>query len=419
MLSQTIYATATARDTPAPEGEARRFTTQLVASVAVKIADGLIDPKLVLSWLLSAVGAPGYLIGALVPVREAGSLLPQLALARGIERSPYRKRIWAAGSALQGAGALTIALAAVTLKGAMAGWVVLGALAVLACARAANSASTKDILARTLEKGTRGTLTGTAGSIGAAVVFGYAVLLSLGVIPREAWAIASGVAVAGALWIGAALLYLTLDEPAADTGGAQGIAALWRPLHADPQFRVYLLTRALLTATALAPPFLVMLSHSADGGTLGNLGLFMIASAMAGVLSSYVWGRLSDRSSRMTLVLSAGAAALVLGGAALAGITTGGLGPTWMAAVVIFVAQIAYEGVRAGRKTYLTDMDTGDAKATYTALANSLIGVVLLAGGGFGVLADVAGPETVLVVFACLALGAVPVAWQLDEVSKR
>ena len=86
-----------------------------------KTADSLIDPKLVLSWLLSAVGAPGAMIGALVPVREAGALLPQVALARRAEASAQRKYFWSAGAAIQGVAALAIAGAALTLDGAIAG----------------------------------------------------------------------------------------------------------------------------------------------------------------------------------------------------------------------------------------------------------------------------------------------------------
>ena len=47
-----------------------------VGSLALtKSADGLIDPKLVLSWLMTSLGAPVALIGLLVPVREAGALI--------------------------------------------------------------------------------------------------------------------------------------------------------------------------------------------------------------------------------------------------------------------------------------------------------------------------------------------------------
>jgi hypothetical protein len=67
-----------------------------------KVADSLIDPNLVPTWLLSALGAPGFIIGALVPVPEAGSLLPQLILARRVEQLAQRKGIWAMGAAMQG-----------------------------------------------------------------------------------------------------------------------------------------------------------------------------------------------------------------------------------------------------------------------------------------------------------------------------
>lgn len=59
-----------------PDGACREepgnFTRHVTALSASKIADGLIDPKLVLSWLLTTLGAPGAVIGLLVPVREAG-----------------------------------------------------------------------------------------------------------------------------------------------------------------------------------------------------------------------------------------------------------------------------------------------------------------------------------------------------------
>jgi len=165
--------------------------THETSLVLTKLADGLIDPKLVLAWLLNAIGAPGYLIGVLVPVREAGSLLPQLFLASYIERHAYRKWIWAAGSALQGLAAIGMAIAALTLSGAAAGWVILVCLAVLAVARAACSASFKDILSRTVDKGQRGKVSGTAGTLAAALVFAFAILLSVNIWPRTAFAIFS------------------------------------------------------------------------------------------------------------------------------------------------------------------------------------------------------------------------------------
>jgi len=163
----------------------RSYRIHLASLALTKTADGLIDPKLVLAWLLNAIGSPGYLVGMLVPVRESGALLPQLLLARVIQKSEIRKYFWAGGAALQGLAALGIAIAAIALPGTVAGWVILLLLAVLAVARSACSASYKDVLSRTIEKGTRGKVSGSAGTMAAIAVLAFAILLSTGLLPRE------------------------------------------------------------------------------------------------------------------------------------------------------------------------------------------------------------------------------------------
>lgn len=415
-----LYRAMTGAHSPDDKGEAQRFMRHFASLSATKLADGLIDPKLVLAWLMSAVGAPGYLIGALVPIREAGALLPQILLAREIQRRRVRKYFWAGGAMLQGLAALGVACTALTLEGARAGWVILGCLVALALARAVCSASYKDIAARTLAKGSRGTVSGAAGTVSAIAVFAFALGLSIGVPPLSVTSLSVAIMVAGALWLVAAATFVQLDEPKADLNadGFDTARAVIRPLRTDAEFRAYVLVRALLIPTALAPPFLVMLSNAGSAAKLGNLGLLMVASSLAAIGSSYIWGRLSDRSSRMTLALSGTTAAVALGGAAAIGLVTGGIGGPAMAALFIFAAQIAYEGVRAGRKTHLTDMDTQGGKAIYTALSNTVIGVLLLAGGGFGLLADLAGPSVVLAIFAGLSALAALAALKLSEVQQ-
>ncbi len=56
------------------------FLKRFIASAGTKTGDGLADPKLVLSWLLSALDAPAYPIGLLVPLREA--LVPSASSLR-------------------------------------------------------------------------------------------------------------------------------------------------------------------------------------------------------------------------------------------------------------------------------------------------------------------------------------------------
>lgn len=408
-------ATGTTLDELAP-GETRNGAIHLAALTLTKSADGIIDPKLVLSGALAALGAPGVFIGALVPIREAGALAPQIGLAAWVQKAATRRFFWAAGSALQGLAAAAIAVALMTLEGATVGWAVTGALVVFALARALCSVTYKDALARSIPKTRRGTVTGWAGSAASAFVLGFAALLATGILPSEPRTLALAIVAAGVAWVAAALLFTRLDErevePDPDETAAE---SLTRPF-SDAQFRRFVIARALLTGTALAPPFLLLAAATERGDTLNQLGPMMIASALASILSAAVWGRLSDRSSRKVLAASGLIAAVVFAVAAFLAITTGGLGGTLGAAAFLFVAQTAYEGVRAGRKLHLTDMATDANRTAYTALSNTLIGVVLVAGGALGFVADVFGPGVTLALLAGLAASAIPFALGLDEV---
>src|SRR5690606_4330198 len=124
----------------------RNFLLHVSALSSTKTADGLLDPKIVLAWLIGAIGAPTFMLGLLVPIREAGALLPQLVIAAAIRSMPVRKWVWAIGSVVQGACVIGMAIAALTLEGAAAGWAILALLTVLSLARSACSIAHKDVL---------------------------------------------------------------------------------------------------------------------------------------------------------------------------------------------------------------------------------------------------------------------------------
>ena len=147
-----------------------------------------------------------------------------------------------------------------------------------------------------------------------------------------------------------------------------------------------------LTATALAPPWIVVLAS--DNDALQGLGTLVLASALAALLSSYVWGRLADRSSRMVLVLTGicGAVSMIF---ALAFAALGLTGTLWAMPLALFGLMVAHQGVRLGRSTYIVDMAApGAPRDLYRDLQIPLSGVILLASGLFGALAALGGAET-------------------------
>lgn len=396
--------------------EPRNFLRHMAALAGSKLGDGLVDAKLVLSWLITHLGAGPVFVGLLVPVREAGSLLPQLFTAGVIGALARRKWVWAVGAAVEGLAALGIALVALTMRGFWAGVAIVGLLAVLALARSACSASYKDVLGKTVGKARRGTVTGFASSLGAAGVIVFALLLLFAPIERAALVVGA-VALAGVIWIASGLVFATLAEepqPRKDILPLRETLGQLRLIRTDGQLARFIAARALLVGSALAPPYLLVLA-ALDSDGEGELGLLVLASALASLLSSWVWGRMSDRSARRVLILSGVAAALAL----LLGLGLHALGMAEAAgvAVVLFGLMIAYHGVRQGRTTYLVDMAPKDLRAAYTAVSNLAVGVVLLAAGAVSAGLAMIGTPLVIAVFAAASALGAWVAYGLDEVS--
>lgn len=411
----------TCEDIPesACNAQAGNFFKHVASLGLTKSADGLIDPKLVLSWLMTSLGAPLGLISLLVPVREAGALLPQLATAGYLRRLPQRKWAWAVGSLVQGLAAVAIGFVALTMEGAAAGWAIVGALAVLAIARSVCSVTYKDVLGKTVGKARRGRATGLAGSVAAVVVIAFGLMLSFKLVDRMLL-VQVGLFVAGGAWLCAALLFTTLkEESGATEGGSSALRAAidnLSYLRDRPQLRLFIYARGLLTATALAPPFMIAMGGG-SGQMFQQLGFLLLASAFASLLSSYVWGSLADRSSRKVLIFAGAIAAVFLGLTVMLD-AQGWLSRQWLLPLLLFGLMVSYQGVRLGRSTYLVDMAGEDERAAFTALSNTIIGLLLLAGGLFSLIADRFGAITVLTIMAGMSAASIIFSFQLDEVEQ-
>lgn len=399
----------------------RNFLLHLFAFTATKIGDEIASARLVLPWLLASAGAPVWVTGWLVPIRESGALLPQLAVAGYLRRAAVRKWFWVAGSLLQAAALFGMVFVALFLYGAAAGWAVLGLLSLFSLARGICSVASKDVLGKTVSKRRRGTLMGLAGSLSGIATLGVGLALLLR--DPAAWALSSYVlllSAAAGLWALAALSFALLaEQPGATSGGANALGTALRGLRllaTDRPFRRFVITRALLVSTSLAIPFFVLLAGQNLGGAR-DLGLLLLASGAAALLSGRFWGRWADRSSRRVMMAAAALSGLLCAGVAVSAWLDGALFASgWPPALMLFVLALAHGGVRLGRKTYLVDMAGAETRALYVALSNTLIGGFMLLSGLFGLLAQWLGLPAVLLILALLAFAGTAMAWRLPEV---
>jgi predicted MFS family arabinose efflux permease len=432
VLAGTLYDLVTGdedarvcRDIPesACNDQPVNFLHQLGALVATKIGDELASARLVLPWLLSAVGAPAALAGLLVPIREALALLPQLFVAAYVRRLAIRKWAWVLGSLVQAVCVAGMAGVAIALEGALAGWTVVVLLVVFSLARGVCSVSAKDVMGKTVSKTRRGTLTGYASSAAGVATIGVGAWLKfVGRQGADEVVLAGVLLVAAGLWVVGAALFAGLQErPGATEGGGNAGREAIRSLgllRRDARLRRFVLTRALLVSTALLMPFYATLARQETGGGLGDLGLLLIAAGIASSVSSALWGRMSDRSSRRVLQLAAGIAGLLSLAVAAWGLAgaPGAAGGAIVAGAFL-VMGIAHAGIQVGRKTYLVDMATAETRATYVAVSNTAIGVVLLAGSAFGVVAQGAGVPATIGLLGLVCLAGAAMASRLDEVT--
>jgi len=127
-----------------------------------KIADEIAGAKLLTPWLFGTLGVPAAFTGFLVPIREAGVLIPQLVVAAMVRAMPVHKGVWRLGAGLSAAALIGMALAATTPEGTAAGFAILAMLVVYSLAHGLCSLSAKDVLGKTIAKSRRGRLMGSA-----------------------------------------------------------------------------------------------------------------------------------------------------------------------------------------------------------------------------------------------------------------
>jgi hypothetical protein len=395
---------------------------KLVAAHTLQnVGDLIVDAKTVLTWLVAATGAPAAVVGLLVPIRDAGSMVPQVFLAPYVRRLAVRKWVWVAGGLLQAAAVVAMAVVTATLTGTAAGIGLLATLTVFALARSGSSFASKDVLGRTLPKGERGQISGlgTVAAGAAAIVVGL-LMRTIGGEDTPATTYAWLLVGAAAAWVAAAGVYAAVREAPGDRDDgtdANPVAHAVGLLREDAPFRRFVLARSLLLVSALSPPFVVALATDRGGAGLAGLGAFIVANGVAALLAGRFWGRASDRSSRRTMQRAAGLSSAVILAFVLAIQVELLADLALLYPVTYLLLAIAHTGSRLGRKTYVVDLATGNQRTDYIAVSNTAMGLILLVTGALSAVAASFGAEVALLLLAALGILGVVVAASLPEVS--
>ncbi len=402
------------------------FLLQIITQFFTKLGDAIANPKTILAWLMGSLGAPALFTAFLVPIRESGSMVPQLFIASFVRQREVRKWVFVLGCLLQAAAVFSMAGVALYLTGVAAGLALLAALVVFSLSRGLCSVASKDVLGKTVPKTRRGRVSGWSEFVAGLVTVGVGVwlLLTQGQQESNIATYLVLLSLAGGLWLLGAVCYALIREyPGATDGGGNAISsaiARLELLRSDPPFRQFVIARALLLCSALSAPFFILLARENTDGALLVLGLFVVADGLASLVSAPFWGRFADRSSRRVMVWAGAGAALT--GIGLVGLTWASsslASSPWLYPVFFFLLMIAHSGVRLGRKTYVVDLAGGNKRTDYIAVSNTVIGILLLAAGMIGFLTEVVSLAIVILILAGMGLAGALMSARLPEITEE
>jgi len=400
------------------------FLLQIITQFFTKLGDAIANPKTILAWLLGSLGAPALFTAFLVPIRESGSMVPQLFIASYVRQQSVRKWIFVVGCLLQAAAVFSMAAVALFLTGVPAGLALLAALTVFSLSRGLCSVASKDVLGKTVPKTRRGRISGWSEFIAGLVTIGVGawLLIANGQGDSNIATYLILLSIAGGLWLLASLSYALIREyPGATDGGGNAVSSAIKRLdllRSDPPFRQFVIARALLLCSALSAPFFILLARENTEGALLVLGLFVIADGLASLVSAPFWGRFADQSSRRVMIWAgAGAAGTGIVLVLLTSFSETLAASHWLYPLFFFLLMIAHSGVRLGRKTYVVDLAGGNKRTDYIAVSNTIIGVLLLITGLIGFLTEVVPLAVVILILALMGLAGAFMSARLPEIS--
>lgn len=396
----------------------RNFFCHLWISLGNKLADSLISPRLILPWLLNAMLSPMWVVSLLVPIREAGALLPQLLVASILRGKKIRKWVWVKACIVLTLCGLALIVLAIVGEGSWGAVFVLMTLTVLSLSRGVTSITSKDVMAKTVDKSSRGHLMGWSTSIAGAITLLAGFILVL-LTDRPGRPVVAGLLLLATLgWAADIIFCARLVEPDSEIEPSvkqkNTLVRAWELLVNDQQFFHFNISRSLLLSSALALPYIAVLGRQHSGASLSGLGILILISGIATMVASPFWGKYADHSSRNVMRDSG----LVVASICLL-ITLFGHLPTdlnasiWPYALAYGCVVIGEVGIDIGRKTYIVNMGDGESRALYIALSNTITGIlVLIFGSLLALLSSLAKIDTVLIV---LAIGCVVGSWSTQR----
>lgn len=405
----------------------RNFWLGVTSGVAYNLYLAVVNTQLVLTWFVSELTHSNLLISLLLPIEQGGWYLPQLLLSGYLQRQPRTLPVYRLMGVVRSSSWGLLALSVFVLNDPRSLLAVFFALfAINGLASGVAGLPFMDVLAKTIPPTRRGAFFGWRRLIGGLLGLAGGALVKVVLTPNTGLAFPSNYAFLFFLaflcvmaMVGTFSLIVEPPEevnPQRVSLGQQLRRAVRLPAR-HRSYGFYLGLRLAIIAANYALPFYAVYARRVLNAPSEMVGVYLIGSTLASVLSNLIWSRISDRQGNRLLMRLTALTALL---APILALIIPHLPETGMDKSLIFVLVFVFSGAHQtaafiGVNNYLLELTPARERALYIGFTNTTAGLAVFTSPLGGVIVDLLGFEPLFLFSSACSLIAVALSLGLEE----
>jgi predicted MFS family arabinose efflux permease len=408
----------------------RNFRLGVVSGIAFYLYTAVLSTELVMTWFMSELTGSNLLISLLIPIDVGSWYFLQLLLSGYVQRRPRILYVYRVMGYVR-LGALALLSLTTFLLDDRRGLLILFLVLFTVTSVASGVAGLPfyNVVAKVVPPTRRGMFFGWRRFGGGLLALAGGALVRIILSPGSGLAFPDNYALLFFLGLLITIVLVAsfslVVEPAesVDTRRVGLGEQLRRALHLareDRSYARYLGVRMTMTATSFALPFYAVYARTELSAPEEMVGVYLMGSALAGVLSNLIAGWIGDRYGNCLLLRLAAATAGLPAGLALA---VAWLPPLGLETYELFALVFLFQGLHktitfiAG-SNYVLELAPSIERVLYVGFANGLVGLTLFATPLGGALADWLGFRPLFLFALLCGLAAVALALRLEEPRK-
>jgi len=389
-------------DTTTPAEIKRNFRLFVINGVIYIFGEALLDPTLVLVAFISQLTDSAFLIGMLVPLRDAAWALPQLWISNFIQRQPLKIQFYKKITYIRILTWLAITLTIFLVKDPAILLVLFFiSFGISSLANGLAGLPFLELVSKTIPPDRRGELFAWRLGLGGMFGIGGSVLVRWLISSKNPFIFPHNFGMLSLIFLitgSTALLLLNLIHETPDLVSPpkrsiqKQIKVAWGELSSNNNFRSAIISYALLLFSGAAVPFFAVFVQQELGGSREWVGIYLAVMMAANLISNVVFGRISSHRNNQTVftiaawsgvAMSAGVLILSLLAKPL------GIGPQTASILLLpayFLAGVRITGIGVSGNSLLLNIAPPEERTSIIGFSQSFLGLVLLATGLNGVI---------------------------------